>query len=150
MSRVLAVDPGSRRVGVAVSDPSGTIAQPLTALSADPENTLVERLAALAREQEATALVVGLPRRLSGRLGPEGQAARGLADALRKATGLPVTLVDERLTSAAAERALLSAGLSRAKRRRLSDQVAAALILQTFLDSGRVKPPGGRRDGGRA
>lgn len=135
MGRILAVDPGSRRVGVAVSDPTATIAQPLTMLSAHPAETLIERLTALTREQEATALVVGLPRRLDGRLGPEAEAARSLADQLRRSTGLDVTLVDERLTSAAAERALLSSGASRARRRRLTDQVAAALILQTFLDS---------------
>ena len=137
MGRILAVDPGSRRVGVAVSDPTGTIAQPLTVVSAHPASTLIERLTKLTREQEATALVVGLPRRLDGRLGPEAEAALGLADQLRRATGLEVTMVDERLTSAAAERALLSSGASRARRRRLSDQVAAALILQTFLDSAR-------------
>src|SRR5262245_58411324 len=139
MGRILAVDPGSRRVGVAVSDPTGTIAQPLTVLSAHPADTLIERLTTLTREQEATALVVGLPRRLDGRLGPEAEAALGLADQLRRATGLEVTMVDERLTSAAAERALLSSGASRARRRRLSDQVAAALILQTFLDSARPR-----------
>ncbi|HKF19535.1 MAG TPA: Holliday junction resolvase RuvX [Candidatus Dormibacteraeota bacterium] len=137
MGRILAVDPGSRRVGVAVSDPTGTIAQPLTVLSAHPTDTLIERLTTLTREHEATALVVGLPRRLDGRLGPEAEAALSLADQLRAATGLEVTMVDERLTSVAAERALLSSGASRARRRRLSDQVAAALILQTFLDSAR-------------
>ena len=139
MGRVLAIDPGSRRVGVAVSDPSATIAQPLTVLAVSPEATLVERLAALAREEEASELVVGLPRRLDGSLGPEAQAARGLADELRRATGLAVTLVDERLSSAAAERALLSGGVSRARRRQLSDKVAATMILQSFLDSVRLR-----------
>ena len=139
VGRVLAIDPGSRRVGVAVSDPSATIAQPLSVIAASPEATLVQRLAALAREEEASELVVGLPRRLDGRLGPEAQAARSLADELRRATGLAVTLVDERLTSAAAERALLSGGASRARRRRLSDQVAATMILQSFLDSVRLR-----------
>ena len=139
VGRVLAIDPGSRRVGVAVSDPSATIAQPLTVLAVSPEATLVERLAALAREEEASELVVGLPRRLDGSLGPEAQAARGLADELRRATGLAVTLVDERLSSAAAERALLSGGVSRARRRQLSDKVAATMILQSFLDSVRLR-----------
>ncbi len=134
MGRVLAVDPGSRRVGVAVSDPTGTIAQPLTALPAEPAATLAERLAALAREHEATALVVGLPRRMDGGTGPEARAARALAEELRRASGLAVTLVDERLTSVAAERALLAGGASRARRRQLSDQVAAAMILQSYLD----------------
>ena len=137
MARVMAVDPGSRRVGVAVSDPTGTIAQPLSTVAAEPAETLVDRLAALAREQEAVRLVVGLPRRMDGGQGPEARAARELADGLRRATGLPVTLVDERLTSVAAERALLAGGASRARRRQLSDQVAATLILQSHLDAQR-------------
>jgi len=135
LSRVLAVDPGTRRVGVAVSDPTGTIAQPLTSVPAEPAATLVARLSALAREREAERVVVGLPRRMDGGMGPEAKAARALADDLRRATGLPVALVDERLTSVAAERALLAGGASRARRKQLSDQVAAALILQAYLDS---------------
>lgn len=137
MGRVMAVDPGSRRVGVAVSDPTGTIAQPLAAVPAEPAETLPERLADLAREQQATRLVVGLPRRLDGGQGPEARAARALAAQLRRASGLTVTLVDERLTSVAAERALLAGGASRVRRRELSDQVAAALILQSYLDAER-------------
>jgi len=140
MGRVMAVDPGSRRVGVAVSDPTGTIAQPLSVLPAEPAETLVERLAEVARQQQAARLVVGLPRRMDGGEGPEARAARALAGELRRATGLPVTLVDERLTSVAAERALLAGGASRARRRQLSDQVAAALILQSHLDAERREP----------
>jgi putative Holliday junction resolvase len=135
MSRVLAVDPGSRRVGVAVSDEGGLIAQPLTAVPAEPAGNLPERLVALARDLEAAELVVGLPRRLDGGLGPEALAARALGNRLRDLSGLKVTMVDERLTSAAAEKALLAAGHRRSRRRQLSDQVAAAMILQTYLDS---------------
>jgi putative Holliday junction resolvase len=134
VGRVVAVDPGSRRVGVAVSDPDRLIAQPLCQIPAAPLESLPERLVALAREQEAEELVVGLPRRLDGGLGPEAHAARELADRLRALSGLPVTLVDERLTSAAAERALVATGIKRARRRQLSDQVAAALILRHHLD----------------
>jgi putative Holliday junction resolvase len=130
----MAVDPGTLRVGVAVSDPTSTIAQPLTTVPAEPAATLVERLVALAREQDADRLVVGLPRRMDGGQGPEARAARALAQELRRVGGIPVTLVDERLTSVAAERALLAAGAKRARRRELSDQVAAALILQSYLD----------------
>lgn len=140
MGRVLAVDPGTRRVGIAVSDPTETVAQPLTSLPAEPAGTLVERLVELAREQEATRLVVGLPLRLDGSMGPEAKAARTLADRLRRASGMTVSLVDERLTSVAAERALLAGDLSRARRRRLSDQVAATLILQSYLDRKRTSP----------
>jgi putative Holliday junction resolvase len=130
----MAVDPGRRRVGVAISDPTGTIAQPLTVLPAQPEATLVARLVALAHELEVTCMVVGLPRRMDGSLGPEAQAAMGLAEGLRRASGLPTELVDERLTSVAAERALVAADVRRARRRRLADQVAAAFILQAYLD----------------
>jgi putative Holliday junction resolvase len=137
MGRVLAVDPGSRRVGVALSDPEETIAQPLTSLAAEPRESLPARLAALAREHDAAELVVGLPRRLDGGQGPEAREARDLGERLRRLTGLRVTMVDERLTSVAAERALLATGTRRARRRELSDQVAAALILQTHLEARR-------------
>ncbi len=140
--RVMAVDPGSRRVGVAVSDPTGTIAQPLTAVPAQPEATMAARLATLAHTLEARCVVVGLPRRLDGGLGPEARAAMALAERLHELSGLPTELVDERLTSVAAERALVTADVRRARRRRLTDQVAAALILQAYLDRGR-----GRADG---
>lgn len=132
--RVLAVDPGSRRVGIAVSDPTGTIAQPLPTVAAEPYETLVSRLAALAGEKEAARIVVGLPRRLDGSYGPEAKAARELAAALRHASGLPVELVDERLTTVAAERAMISGGMKRAKRRATIDGVAATLLLQSHLD----------------
>jgi putative Holliday junction resolvase len=132
--RVLAVDPGSKRVGVAVSDPTGTIAQPLTTVDAEPHETLAARLADIAAGHEAKRIVVGLPRRLNGTYGPEAKAARELADALRKASGLPVELVDERLTTVAAERSMLAAGARRAKRRAAVDRVAAALLLQSHLD----------------
>jgi putative Holliday junction resolvase len=135
MARVLGIDPGGKRVGIAVSDPTGTVAQPLTWIAAEPEETLADRLTRLAREQEAEELVVGLPWRMDGSQGPEARSARQLARRLRHTSGLPVTLVDERLTSVAAERALISTGQTRQRRRQLSDQVAAALILQGHLDS---------------
>jgi putative holliday junction resolvase len=135
MGRVLAVDPGTQRVGLALSDAGATIAQPLTTIPAEPLASLPERLAEQAARHEATELVVGLPRRMDGGLGPEAVEARALAGRLRRLTGLPVTLVDERLTSVAAERALLAMGTRRSRRRELSDRVAAALILQTYLDS---------------
>jgi putative Holliday junction resolvase len=138
----MAVDPGSRRVGVAISDPTGTIAQPLTTVPARPGATLAARLAALARDLGVERVVVGLPRRMDGSVGPEARSAMALAEGLRRLSGLTTELVDERLTSVAAERALVAADIGRARRRRLSDQVAAALILQTYLDRGR-----GRTDG---
>lgn len=133
--RVLAVDPGSKRVGLALSDPLGVTANPLPSLAAEPAETLGERVAAVAREREAERVVVGLPRRMDGSEGPEAAAARRLAGAIRSASRLPVSLYDERLTSAQAERALVAGDVSRKRRRQLSDQVAAALILRSYLDA---------------
>ena len=147
--RTLAVDPGSKRVGLAVSDPSGTIASALSTEPAEPAATLASRLAEIAKAQEAGRIVVGLPLRLDGRHGPEAKAAQELADLLRKASGLPVELVDERLTTAQAEKSLIAGGMrSRARagrpsRKQLEERrtsvhgVAATLLLQNHLDSRR-------------
>ena len=128
MARVLAIDPGSKHVGLAISDPTGTVA-------AAPGATLVERLAAAAREQQAARLVVGLPRNLDGSLGTAGQAARALAQQLGKATRLPVDLVDERLSSVAAERTLIAGGVRRARRPQHAPRGAAALNHEARLQS---------------
>jgi putative Holliday junction resolvase len=132
--RTLAVDPGSKRVGIAISDPTGTIAQALTTVAAQPGDTLAARLAELAKANEAGRIIVGLPLRMDGTNGPEAAAARKLAGLLRDASGLPVELVDERLTSVAAERSLIEGGMRREKRRVSVDRVAATLLLQSHLD----------------
>ncbi len=137
MARAMAIDPGTVRVGIAVSDALGIVAQPHSAIAAEPRETLPDRLALLARSLEAEELVVGLPYRMDGSEGPEAKAAKVLAQQVRRASRLPVSLVDERLTSVAAERSLLAGGRRRRDRRRLSDQVAAALILQTHLETRR-------------
>jgi putative Holliday junction resolvase len=122
-------------VGLAVSDPTGTIASPLDSIPAEPADTLADRIAEVARAHEASRIVVGLPKRMDGSSGPEAAAARRLADAIRRQARLPITMVDERLSSRSAERVLLEGGVSRARRRQLSDRVAAAIILQSYLDS---------------
>lgn len=131
------MDPGAKRVGLAVSDPTGTIAQPLSTLPAEPADTLAERLAGVAKQNDVKRIVVGLPLRMDGSHGPEARSAQELAAALRKASRLPVELVDERLTTAAAERSLIAGGVKRATRRQTVDRVAAALLLQTHLDKKR-------------
>lgn len=136
--RILAIDPGSKRVGLALSDPTATIAQALATIPAMPADTLATRLAQIAQTYEAARIVVGLPRRLDGSRGPEAMAAQDLADAVRKASGLPVELVDERLTSVAAERSLIAGGVRRDKRRLSVDRVAATLMLQAHLDRRRA------------
>jgi putative Holliday junction resolvase len=140
--RILAVDPGSKRVGLALSDPSETIAQALETMPAEPDATLPSRLAEAARANDAARIIVGLPLRLDGSNGPEAAAARKLAAAVRHASGLPVELVDERLTTAAAERALIEGGVRREQRRRDIDRVAATMLLQSHLDHRRRHKPG--------
>jgi putative Holliday junction resolvase len=134
----MAVDPGSKRVGLAVSDPTGTIASALATIPAEPADSLVSRLAEIAKSHEAQRIVVGLPLRLDGTHGPEAAAARRLAHGLRQASRLPVELVDERLTTVAAERSLIAGGVRREKRRLSVDRVAATMLLQGHLDAKRA------------
>lgn len=134
--RVLALDPGTRRVGLAVSDPLGITAQPRGVLDAtDPE--LLARIGRLAGDLDVELIVVGLPVSLSGAEGPAAAAARGFAAEVAEATGLPVELRDERFTSVSAERVLIEAGLPGRRRRAVRDGVAAAVLLQSYLDGGR-------------
>jgi len=137
VARVLAVDLGERRIGLALSDPSGTLASPLRTIevSGDPER---DRLAVVdaAREAEAQVIVVGLPRSLSGREGPAARRARAEASALSEAAGgIRVELHDERFTTREADRALADAGKRRRERRAHVDAAAAAIILQSYLDA---------------
>ncbi|MBN2113822.1 MAG: Holliday junction resolvase RuvX [Acidimicrobiia bacterium] len=134
--RVLALDPGTRRVGLAVSDPLGITAQPHGVLDAtDPE--LLARIGRLAADLGVERIVVGLPVSLSGSEGPAAAAARRFAAEVAAATGLPVELRDERFTSVTAERVLVEAGLTGRRRRAVRDGVAAAVLLQSYLDGGR-------------
>lgn len=141
----LAVDVGSVRVGVAISDALGIIAEPYGALPASPRTALIESLGRLCDERHIESVVVGLPRRARGDEGPAALAAREMADLLAQRVGCPVVLWDERFTTVAAERSLVEAGVSRARRRRSVDAVAASLILSSWLQSqqGSVMPKGG-------
>lgn len=134
--RVLALDFGARRVGVAVSDPLGISAQPHSVLDGgDPG--LLARIGRLASELGAGRIVVGLPVSLNGSEGPSAEAARRFAGEVAEATGLPVDLLDERFTTVSAERVLREAGLPGRRRRRVRDRVAAAVLLQAYLDGAR-------------
>lgn len=132
--RILAIDHGAKRVGLALSDESRSLASPLRTLAAEPATTLAERIAAVAREVGAAELVVGLPRNLDGSSGEAARDARTLVAELKRSTRLPVSLYDERLSSVEAERTLVGQGLRRAKRRLVVDQLAATLVLQSFLE----------------
>jgi putative Holliday junction resolvase len=136
--RVLALDVGSRRLGVAVSDPTGTVASPLATVPRRTPAEDAQALASLAAEQDATVVVVGLPLTLAGRQGPAARAVRAYLDELRALLpGLDFRLADERLSTVAAERALVGGGVRRRRRRDVVDQVAASVFLQTWLDAGR-------------
>jgi len=136
--RALALDIGTRRIGLARSDALGLTAQTLGMLEVrrNPDRTL-EELADRIREEQAEILVVGLPRNMDGSLGPKALEVRQFVEDLLKRVDLPVEYVDERLTTVSAQRVLLEADVSRKKRRQVVDGMAAAIILQTWLDTGR-------------
>jgi putative Holliday junction resolvase len=138
----LGVDAGSVRVGLAASDPTGTLASPVAVLARRDPATLWDRVRREAAARGARCLVVGLPRRLDGSEGAEAVAARALAAEAAAQTGLPVELWDERFTSAEAERALIAVGRRRQQRRQTIDAVAAALMLQSWLDRVGTTPVG--------
>ena len=136
--RTMALDYGERRVGVAVTDPLGLLAQPLESIErsvrADP---LFRRLAVLVREYEVGEIVVGLPLHMDGASGEQAARARAFGEQVEKRTGIAVGYLDERWTSREAERVLGAAGHSPGRQRRKrarTDPVAAALILRTWLD----------------
>lgn len=134
--RALGLDLGSKRIGVAVSDRSGTIATPLLVLARsrrrDDDH---RRIAELVVEEEAEVVVVGLPLSLSGEAGPAARAAIAEADQIATVVGVPVETYDERLTTVTADRALMEARMRAEARRRLVDKVAAAVMLQSWLDA---------------
>lgn len=133
MPRVLALDHGARRIGVAVSDPLGFTAHPRPPLDASGDD-LLERIRNLVTELGVERIVVGLPVGLNGSEGRAAAAARAFAAEVEQATGLPTELYDERFTTVLAERALIEAGWRRRRRRRVRDGVAAAVFLQDYLE----------------
>jgi putative holliday junction resolvase len=133
--RVLGLDLGSKRIGVAVTDRSGTIASPLLVLPRTGDvATDHRRIAALVAEEEAVRVVVGLPLSLDGSMGPAAKAAVAEAEALATVVGVPVETYDERLTTVTADNALREARMRTEARRRVVDKVAAAVMLQAWLD----------------
>ena len=133
--RVLALDLGSKRVGVAISDRSGTIASPLTVLQRSGRPSIDhERIRDLIVEEEAVLLVVGLPMSMDGSLGKAAQAALREVEALATVVDVPVETFDERLTTVTGDRILKERGMNAEKRRKVIDKVAAAVILQSWLD----------------
>lgn len=133
------MDPGSVRVGLAVSDPDGITAQPLEVLKESGPEGFTSTVAARARELEVSEIVVGIPLRMDGRRGPEADEAEAFAKQLEEQTSLPVHRWDERLSTVEASRAMRAAGRSSREQRGVVDKVAAALVLSAFLDSRRPR-----------
>jgi putative Holliday junction resolvase len=135
-TRVLGIDLGEVRIGLALSDPLGLTAQPLKTLKRVGPKKDLRALAALAREHDATTVVIGLPLLLSGEEGSKAEEAREFAENLgRHLQGARIELWDERMTTVLAERAMIEGSVRRRKRREKVDSLAAALILQSYLDS---------------
>lgn len=136
--RILGLDVGRRRIGVAVSDELGWTAQPVTVIDNLETDDVLEAVAELVRAYGAEAVVVGLPRRTDGSYGPEADYVRAFGEQIRQKINVAVEYQDERFSTAEAERTLISSGLRRDRRRRVVDQVAAGIILQTYLDRRRI------------
>jgi len=133
--RWMGLDYGDRRIGVALSDEFGWTAQGYGVIERRKPEEDMDRIRRIAEEQEVTGIVVGLPKNMNGTIGPRGEICIAFADTVRDILQLPVHLWDERLTTVSAERTLLEADVSRKKRKQVIDKMAAALILQGFLNS---------------
>jgi putative Holliday junction resolvase len=132
--RILAIDPGSHRLGLALSDPSGTVALPLRVLVRRSEPEDLKELTSVVRENEVELVLMGLPRMMDGSIDAAARSAQVFGAKLSNAVGVPVEYWDERLTTVAAERFLIEQGKRRAQRRQDVDKVAATLLLQGYLD----------------
>src|SRR5215204_3026092 len=144
--RVLALDLGSKRIGIAVSDRSGTLASPLTVLQRSGRTQVDhERIRALVLEEEVERVVVGLPVSMDGSIGKAARSAINEVEALSTVVGVPVETLDERLTTVTADRMLFESGMRGQDRRKVIDKVAAAVILQTWLDAHGPSAIGGGR-----
>ncbi|MFS8650290.1 MAG: Holliday junction resolvase RuvX [Caldibacillus sp.] len=135
--RILGLDVGAKTVGVAISDELGWTAQGITTIAIDEEtgDFGMDELEKIIKQYEVEKIVVGLPKNMNGTIGPRGEASLRFADMLRERFLLPVVMWDERLSTMAAERILLEADLSRRKRKKVVDKMAAVMILQGYLDS---------------
>ena len=136
MARVLSLDVGEKRIGIALSDPSGTIAQGLRLYTTTGSRTRdIAAIGELVREFEVSRVVVGLPKNLDGSLGPRAQEMMRFAEILERQSGVPVDLWDERFTTDEAHRIFDMASVKRKKRRGSIDVMAAQIILQGYLDA---------------
>ncbi|MHB8157127.1 MAG: Holliday junction resolvase RuvX [Desulfocucumaceae bacterium] len=134
--RIMGLDLGDKNIGVAISDPLGWTAQGIEVIRRDGKSdNEIKRLRELICEYGVELILLGLPKNMNGTIGDHGQKSIDYAAVIREKLGLPVKLWDERLSTVAASRVLLEADMSRAKRKKVIDKVAASVILQCYLDS---------------
>jgi len=138
VARILAVDYGEKRIGLAISDELGITASPLMTLVRRSDEETVRQIAQLASKLRVTQIVVGLPRRTDTQEGEMERKVKAFAEKLRQAVSVPVVLFDERFTTRIAEQVLLEADLSRRKRKQVRDRLAAVILLQSFLEAQRM------------
>ena len=138
--RILALDIGERRIGVALSDPGGLLATPLTAIHRRRQAEDIDEVLRLVDEHDAERIVVGLPLELSGRRGTQAGRVSAFVRAMAERTQVPVDTVDERYSTVQAQRQLRESGVKPSRNRARVDAAAAAIILQSYLDSQRGSP----------
>jgi putative Holliday junction resolvase len=132
--RILALDHGTRRIGVAVSDETQTIAQPLEFIPAEPFAKFLERLKVILAEKQVDLILLGMPRNMDGSYGPAAEKVQTFAGVLKSAITVPLKFWDERLTSTMANRILIQGHVRRQQRKEKVDKMAAAILLQSYLD----------------
>lgn len=132
--RIIGLDVGDRRIGIAISDELGITAQGLEVIETSGNGKDIERILELIKKYNATQVVLGLPVNMNGTIGPRGELTKKFGDKLKKFTDVTIDYWDERLTTVVAEKALIEADLSRKKRKGVIDKLAAVLILQNYLD----------------
>lgn len=133
--RILAIDYGTRRVGLAISDESATIASPLGYLPAQPTAKLIEEIKKIVKNKKVGLIIIGIPKNMDGSLGKAAQNTLEFIKCLQNQLHIPIKGLDERLTSVAAEKILIEADVSRKKRKDKIDALAATLLLQNFLET---------------
>lgn len=141
MSRILGIDYGEKRIGLALSDPTGTVATPWKVIDASPASRAREDIVNAVEKERVDCILIGLPMRLDGSSGPAAEAARAFGTRLAEHTSVPVIYWDERMSTVTAQQALIEGGARRSKRKQVVDKLAAQIILQHYLDAQAGLPP---------
>ena len=132
--RILGLDIGSKTIGVAISDPLGWTAQGITTIRREKKEKDLEEIKRICKEYSVESIVIGLPKNMNGSIGESGERVIEFSERIKEATGLKIELWDERLTTVAAHKAMIEGDLSRNKRKKIVDKIAAIYILQGYLD----------------